>query len=102
MKKATILGMSLTLLFSLNTVAITPVAASAMGSNVTQQETSQSMTTKANNALTAPTTDPLPSPQEHGETIIFDKNGNVVPMTELQNKPSLQPRSATQLSLIHI
>ena len=48
MKKATILGMSLTLLFSLNTVAITPVAASAMGSNVTQQETSQSMTTKAN------------------------------------------------------
>lgn len=96
MKKATILGMSLTLLFSLNTVAITPVAASAMGSNVTQQETSQSMTTKANNALTAPTTDPLPSPQEHGETIIFDKNGNVVPMTELQNKPSLQPRSATQ------
>ena len=86
MKKVAILGVSLTLLFGLNVGAIVPVTASATGPNVTQQEPSQSMTTKANNALTAPTTDPLSSPQEYGETVIFDKNGNVVPMTELQNK----------------
>ena len=96
MKKVAILGVSLALLFGLNVGAIAPVTASATGPNVTQQETSQSMITKVSDVRTAPTPDPLSSQQELGETVIFDKNGNVVPMTELQNKPSLQPRSATQ------
>ena len=51
MKKVAILGVSLTLLFGLNVGAIVPVTASATGPNVTQQEPSQSMTTKANLSL---------------------------------------------------
>ena len=58
-EKVAILGVSLTLLFGLNVGAIVPVTASVTGPNVTQQEPSQSMTTKANNALTAPATIPV-------------------------------------------